>query len=67
MEKIKVINNPWSRYKDGGTDVYVDKKGKKYYKDGRIGTKTKGKIFDRYPKDKGAKILDVELEVVKDF
>ena len=53
-----------SMYKDGGTTVYKSTKGKLYYKDGRLRTETKGKIYDRYPSDEGAKLLDVKLEIL---
>lgn len=48
-------------YKDGGTEEYRDKQNNSYFKDGRIGSKTRGKIFDKYPNDAGSKILDVIL------
>lgn len=49
------------KYKDGGTEYFCDKSGKKYFIDGRIGSSTKGKVFDRYPSEKGAKILNLVL------
>lgn len=52
---------------DGGTTEYVDIHGKKYFRDGRIGTKTPGKIFDRYPGDIGAMGENVDLYEVTDF
>lgn len=51
-------------YKDGGTQEFQDRQGKKYFVDGRISSKTKGKVYDRYPSDAGAKILDVLLVTV---
>jgi hypothetical protein len=45
-------------YKDGGTIEYCDENNNRYFVDGRIRSKTKGELFDRYPSDKGAKILD---------
>lgn len=51
-------------YREGGTTKYIDEKGNEYFKDNRLGTKTKGKIFDKYPKEEDAKILDVELEIL---
>jgi len=55
--KLKSTDIRWcGGYKDGGTDVYfLD--GKKYYRDRRMGSKTKGRIFNAYPGDKGAAIL----------
>jgi len=60
-----------SRYRDGGTSVWVSVKDKyeslassivlickKYYIDNRISSTTKGELYDRYPSDEGAKILD---------
>ena len=58
--KVKEV----SRYRDGGTTVFKSTKGKLYYRDSRIMTETKGKIYDRYPSDNGAKLLDVELEIL---
>lgn len=48
-----------SHYKDGGTVEYRGSDGKHYFKDSRIGSKTKGCMFDRYPGDKGAKTVDL--------
>lgn len=45
---------------DGGTKVYVDEKGQNYYLDNRIASTTKGKMYDKYPNDKDAKIIDNE-------
>jgi len=60
MIKVKEV----TKYMDGGTTKYIDEKGNEYFKDNRLGTKTKGKIFDKYPKEEDAKILDVELEIL---
>lgn len=48
-----------SVYKDGGTYTFV-KNNKKYYVDQRIGSTTKGKVYDRYPGHAGATIVDVK-------
>jgi hypothetical protein len=48
-------------FKDGGTEEYQDKERNHYFIDKRINSKTKGKVFDKYPSDVGAKILDVIL------
>jgi hypothetical protein len=52
------------RFRDGGTIIYEDVNGTKYFKDGRIGSITKGKIFDRYPNEPTAKELNVQLEII---
>lgn len=41
-------------YRDGGTKKYRANDGTFYYEDHRLGTLTPGKIYDRYPADKGA-------------
>ncbi len=43
-------------YKDGGTVELRTNRGT-FYLDKRLGTKTAGKLFDRYPEDKGAKLV----------
>lgn len=48
-------------YKDGGTTEFRDKQRNKYFIDNRINSKTKGKVFDKYPGDNGAKMIDVLL------
>lgn len=55
-------------YKDGGTEVWIEysvtqtiggsESAKKYYLDYRIISTTQGELFDRYPGDEGAIILD---------
>jgi hypothetical protein len=44
-------------YKDGGTQEYMGWDGKHYFVDHRIGSNTKGAIYDRYPGNKGAILL----------
>ena len=57
--------------RDGGTSVWVEpsvkasiktikeaQDCKKYYLDNRIASKTKDELYDRYPSDEGAIILD---------
>ncbi len=46
-------------YKDGGTYTFF-KNGKTYYVDRRIGSKTIDKVYDSYPGDAGAKIVDIK-------
>jgi hypothetical protein len=50
--------------RDGGTKVLQDIDNRVYYVDGRIGTKTPGVVFDRYPRDEGAQQLDVKINIV---
>jgi hypothetical protein len=60
-----------SRYRDGGTSVWIELSVKsslktieeadncqKYYLDNRISSTTKGELYDRYPSEKGALVLD---------
>lgn len=60
-----------SNISDGGTTVWIEPRMKeivktieeaqncqKYYLDGRLGSGHKGELFDKYPSDKDAKILD---------
>jgi len=60
-----------SIFRDGGTSVWIELSIKnslktieeaqncqKYYLDNRIGSQTKGQLFDKYPSDKDAKMLD---------
>jgi hypothetical protein len=60
-----------SRYKDGGTSVWIEPSVKsslktieeadncqKYYLDNRIGSTAKGELYDRYPNEEGALMLD---------
>jgi len=54
-----------STARDGGTTIYVDKDGKRYWKDWRIGSQSKGSVFDRYPSDDGAKILNFEVKLIE--
>ncbi len=52
-------------YRDGGTTLHIvlegPLKGQKVYRDFRIHSETRGKFFDRYPGESGAKILDGEF------
>jgi hypothetical protein len=43
--------------RDGGTLKYEGWDNRAYFEDHRIGSKTKGAIYDRYPGDKGAILL----------
>lgn len=52
--------------RDGGTIHCEGKDGKSYFIDHRISSKTKGKVYDRYPSDGGAQILDVVLLLAKE-
>ena len=65
-QKIDIIKI--RQYRDGGTTVWVEAAVEnitnlvpnleKYYLDKRIHSTTKGELFDRYPGDDGAIILD---------
>lgn len=57
--KIKLAE--CSHYKDGGTIEYRGSDGKHYFLDRRIKTTTRGLFYDRYPGDKGARIVDSSL------
>lgn len=57
----EILVTEFGRIRDGGTVTYVSELGLKFFVDNRIGTKTKGAVYDRYPGDEGAKILDVKL------
>ncbi len=50
-----------NHYKDGGTIEYKGWDGKNYFVDHRIGSTTKGLIYDRYPDDSAARLLNVKL------
>lgn len=51
------------RYKDGGTCGYRDEQDRRYYVDGRINSKTKGRVFSVYPSDDNIKPLDVVFKL----
>lgn len=54
------------KYKDGGTfEVQDVNDGKKYFVDRRIHSKTKEKLYDKYPEDKGAKIVNINFTIIK--
>ena len=65
MITIKATNT--GIFRDGGTKEYKDQHGIKYFIDFRIHSKTKGKIFDRYPGDDGAQQLENIQLVEKNF
>ena len=46
-------------YKDGGTYTFV-KNGKTYYVDRRVNSTTRNKVYDKYPGDAGAKIVNIK-------
>jgi hypothetical protein len=46
-----------SIFKDGGTQSFKGKSGKTYFLDGRISSKTKNQLYDKYPTDKNANLL----------
>lgn len=60
-----------SVFRDGGTSMWMEPQvrdniktiedvdnAQSYYLDGRIGSQTQGELFDRYPKDENAIMLD---------
>lgn len=54
------VTSGWKKIsicRDGGTIVLEDNNGIKYYEDHRLGTKTPGVIYDKYPGDADAKII----------
>jgi hypothetical protein len=59
---VKKINT----IRDGGTTIWQDRDGKKYWKDWRYGSPTKGLIYDRSLTEDDAQILDVKLIEVLD-
>ena len=60
MSTLKSIFIKYSNsYKDGGTKEYRDKNNNKYFLDYRINSKTRGELFDRYPDESGAIMLDL--------
>lgn len=62
MKKVKVVEK--GGYRDGGTIRYLGEDGRFYFEDHRIKVKktlNEGKIYDRHPNEKNAKLLNVEL------
>ena len=57
-ELIYVKSGRANSFKDGGTEEYKGWDGKSYFVDHRIRTKTRGKVYDRYPGDKGAVLME---------
>jgi hypothetical protein len=55
--KAKVVDHA----RDGGTKVCLGEDGKTYFIDRRIFTKTKGKVYDKYPSEEGAQMLNIAL------
>lgn len=53
-------------YRDGGTLVCYEQSspGKRYFIDRRIRTTTKDALYDKYPGDPEAKILDIDYILV---
>lgn len=52
-------------YRDGGTMLCYERANpdQPYYIDKRIGTGTHSKVYDKYPGDIDAKILDIEYQI----
>lgn len=49
--------------RDGGTQACMGMDGKEYHIDGRIGSTTIGRLFDRYPGHEGAEMLDIPFKI----
>jgi adenylate kinase family enzyme len=64
MKKIKA--HYVDCYLDGGTIKAVDDEGNYYYIDNRINSSKKGLIFDSYPANLDAKIVNIEIELIRD-
>jgi hypothetical protein len=47
-------------YKDGGTYTFVQD-GITYYVDQRLNSKTRGKVYDKYPGHDDAKIVNIKI------
>ena len=60
MKEISVVK--LREYNDGGTIEYEDSDGNHYFEDHRPKTDTKGFIFNKYPGEKDAEILEVVLK-----
>ena len=56
INKIKLTYH--TSFLDGGTICYIGSDGNSYYEDHRIGTKTKGSLYSKYPKENDACMLD---------
>lgn len=65
MKKLKAIEV--GRFKDGGTKKVLTEDGHEYFIDYRISSRRlgiQGGVYDRHPNLKGAKKLDIEIELV---
>lgn len=71
---MKIDLQKISTLRDGGTSVWINpdvknniksredaNNAQQYYMDGRIRTTTPGELYDKYPSDKDAKIVDKNL------
>jgi len=56
MNKIRLTYE--NMFLDGGTRKYLGSDGNVYYVDDRLQTTTKGEIYDSYPGNKDAKMLN---------
>ena len=63
-EPQEILATEFGRIRDGGTIRYQTRLGIDIYQDGRIGSKTKGLFFDRYPNEDGAKLLNIKVIVI---
>lgn len=65
MIKTKITET--GRCRDGGTILAVDETGKSYFVDGRIGSETKGRVFDKYPSEEDAMLVEGYFILLKEI
>lgn len=65
MIKTKITQT--GLYRDGGTICAVDRDGKAYYVDNRIGSETKGRVFDKYPGEDDAILVEGYFILLKEI
>lgn len=65
MIKTKITQT--GLYRDGGTIHAVDETGKSYFVDGRIGSETKGRVFNEYPGEDGALLVEGYFILLKEI
>ena len=54
-------------YKDGGTEEFMGSDGQSYFLNKRISDPNRGKLFTKYPTDKGAEIVNVKWEIINEY
>lgn len=65
MTKTRITET--GRCRDGGTILAVDETGKSYYVDGRIGSETKGLVFNKYPGEDDAMLVEGYFILLKEI